>query len=372
MRGTASLLLPLLIVGTASGGASPAVAQTRQRLPLQAACPHCTISQRHLLTIGTGPDTTGLSGKARSIAVDSKGRYYVTQELPGELPRIYDSSGAFLQTLGHIGDGPGEYREPGLLAITAGDTVHVLDLLSGRHTVLDPRRRPVRSGIGPQAAQSILPLPSGQLLVNADVRDPGQIGFPVHLLDRHDRILRSFGAEAPTVGRRSGPYQRRALAAGPDGTVWLAPWLRRYELEQWTLDGRFVAGLVRDVSWFAPYEEFLPPTPNRPIQPAIDGIWFDSAGRLWVMLRVSDPRYPDGFGPARATEGVRHFPVLDNDLIADTILEVIDPLKGRVIVSQRLPHFFSIVVGPGLIARNTTMPNGLPVVDIWRVSLVEQ
>ncbi len=372
MHGVEPLLLPLLLLATITGRTSSAAAQSRRHLPLQVACPTCSIAQRRIVSLGTGPDTTGLSSKARSVAVDSKGRYYVTQELPGELPRVYDSSGAFLQTLGRIGDGPGEYREPGLLAISAADTLHVLDLLSGRHTVLDSRHRLVRSGVGPLAPNSFLALPSGQLLVNADVRDPGQIGFPVHLVDRHDRILRSFGAEAPTVGRRSGLNQRRTLAVGPNGTVWLAPWLRRYELEQWSLDGRLVARLVRDVGWFAPYDEFLPPTPRRPIQPAIDGIWLDHAGLLWVMLRVSDPNYPKGFGPAQATEGVRHFPILDNDLIADTILEVIDPTQGMVLVSQRLPHFFSIVVAPGLIARNTSTPNGLPAVDIWRVSLVRQ
>ena len=114
---------------------------------------HATIDPEPVLSIGAidGPDEV-LFGRIASVAVDGAGNFIVADGQIGEI-RIFDASGAHLQTIGGAGEGPGEFR--GLAG--AWPTAE------GAIVAVDTRlRRITRFG------------PDGELLATATFEGPGE------------------------------------------------------------------------------------------------------------------------------------------------------------------------------------------------------
>src|SRR5688572_16445804 len=64
-------------------------------------------------------------------AVDSQGRIFLLG-LNNTAPIfVFDKSGNFVKQLGRVGEGPGEYRMINSIAVTAGDTLRVVDDILG-------------------------------------------------------------------------------------------------------------------------------------------------------------------------------------------------------------------------------------------------
>ncbi len=93
-------------------------------------------------------DTNELFGDVYDIGVDSRYYIYVVDHGFGRV-QAYDSSGTFLRTIGHAGEGPGEYRSPSAVALDADDNVYVAG--QGKIVVFDMNGRYVgefRDGLG--------------------------------------------------------------------------------------------------------------------------------------------------------------------------------------------------------------------------------
>jgi outer membrane protein assembly factor BamB len=70
-----------------------------------------------------------------SITVDDSGNIYTLD--PKEIKiRVFDTKGKFLWAFGRIGQGPGEFRGPGMIKIMPDGTLLVYDVLSRRFTYL--------------------------------------------------------------------------------------------------------------------------------------------------------------------------------------------------------------------------------------------
>ena len=72
-----------------------------------------------------------------SAARQSDGKLVVVDR-GAQTVRLYDREGTFVRTLGGPGSGPGEFRDPGQLLVTAGDSVVVWDRALFRITRFDP------------------------------------------------------------------------------------------------------------------------------------------------------------------------------------------------------------------------------------------
>lgn len=74
--------------------------------------------------VGTGPGQ--LASRPLGIAVDGVGRVYVADTGNNRI-EIFDSSGAFLETFGTFGNGPGEFATPAHVAVDASGNIFVTD-----------------------------------------------------------------------------------------------------------------------------------------------------------------------------------------------------------------------------------------------------
>ena len=203
------------------------------------------------LSIGEmeGPDEL-LFGRIASIAVDDEGRVHVLDGQALKL-RVFDPTGAYIETLGGPGEGPGELRTAESVVPLADGRVAVNDQLGFRVQLYRP-------GGGESEAWSysaggvILRLRQlyadrrGRILVVAPQRSPsGRLVPQVIVFDANgpprDTLLPPGGDfEPPSVGLEL------AMGAGRARTISQPVPLtaRRY----WTLnpDGRFVSGISTD------------------------------------------------------------------------------------------------------------------------------
>jgi len=194
--------------------------------------------------------------------------------------------------------------------------------------------------------------------------DPARMGLPLHVLEPDGTIVRSFGAvEHLHVSRETDMNGFRAVAPVRDhpARVWSA---RRnaYTIEQWDTTGRHLLTIVRRPDWFEPWLEPRRSTHPEPPKPYLSEVWEDSLGRLWVWILVADPRWEAWRPGARVrTDEEQH----------DVILEIIDPVAGRLLASIRTPGPLHRMLTDGLSMTERQDESGYVFKDIWRVSIRE-
>jgi hypothetical protein len=147
------------------------------------------------------------------------------------------------------------------------------------------------------------------------------------------------------------------------------PFSHQYTLESWSADGELVTALVRRVEWFRPSEDYWLPTPERPPAPRLMGVWEDSAGLVWTIAHVGDRRWRRGLGNGIRIEGQTAYPITDQQRVYDSVLEVIDPVAGRLLASRRFSGTFDLVVQPNLLAAIREAAAGWLYLEIWSVQL---
>jgi hypothetical protein len=82
---------------------------------------------------GSGPD---LLGRIAALEVDDAGRLYVLESQSQEL-RVFDSSGAYVRTIGREGGGPGEFRQAIGMAWGPDGNLWVVDPGNSRISLID-------------------------------------------------------------------------------------------------------------------------------------------------------------------------------------------------------------------------------------------
>jgi hypothetical protein len=97
------------------------------------------------------------------------------------LLRQYDSLGAYVHTIGRVGQGPGEYESPGAIAVARDGTVLVWDRLVERLNRYSSSgeflgRSDVRANSWGGASQLLFPDSSGKVWLRAAIPDPARVG----------------------------------------------------------------------------------------------------------------------------------------------------------------------------------------------------
>ncbi|HEX6939220.1 MAG TPA: 6-bladed beta-propeller [Longimicrobiales bacterium] len=351
-------------------GVLPAIAhaQSDVRIAPEPLCKRCSVDLELVATLGSVDGPGALSGPIASIAVDSKGRFYVADYLQSYQILVYEPNGDFLGTIGRRGDGPGEYRHVVSVHIGDGDTLHIFDRMAHRYTVLGPDWNVVRTRLFPGAVMEATSTSKGEIVVSAQIRTPDRIGLPLHRFAGAGDSLISFGSENPVVRPDMRYLETRRIAPSRDGGVWSAH-EAQYHIERWGLDGKKKAGLYREVDWFPPYPKRLPLSPDNEPYPMLSDIHEDRAGRLWVAVWVPDTNWKAGLGEkVNGPEGP-YYRIVDHSRLLDTMFEVIDPRTGRLVMSQRLPQMVIAFLNDETIAGYRTDDDGIPFIDIWRVRI---
>ena len=115
-----------------------------------------TWTVERVAVVGVGPDGGSEFGSVRSVLLDARGFLYVLDPSNVQLS-AYDETGAFRQSLGRRGAGPGEYRSPYSIA-GLGDSIAVFDPSLSRISLLGPdgawlREWPTPHNTGPQTVR---------------------------------------------------------------------------------------------------------------------------------------------------------------------------------------------------------------------------
>jgi hypothetical protein len=339
-------------------------------VPDGATCPRCSIETRIIASFGEAAGVAALPGTPSHVGVDAKGRYWVVfRRYP---VMVFDSDGRFLRSVGTMGEGPGEFVRP-WRAAAAGDYM-VISEQRGRVTVFDLDFEYVRSfQLSLQIRDIALLGWPDHLLVNAGHPSPDGIRFPLHLVDLTEAppvVSLSFGPDPQGELR---DYPQRLRLGFPDGpTVWSADRLR-YRINKWNTAGQLLTTFVRQPSWFPGLSTGGPGRADTPPDPEIAGVTTDTTEQVWVFARV--PRrnwrqvwvdFAKRFGAIPS--GAREVPVGVTprpwDLLS-TVIEVIDPIQGRVIVRDEIDQYvLSVLPGAHAVIYTEPEPGFSPTLEV--------
>lgn len=338
----------------------------------QPACDSCSLSISLVATIGSATDKTLIHPFA-SVDRDTRGIYYVGRLYEPGRVGVYDKNGAFVRTIGQLGQGPGEFSDVDQVRVGLGDTLFTIDNRNRRLTVWKPNGELVRSVSMLTSVWDVVPQRSGEFAIRGQFGSPGKIGLPLHLVGVSGDIRRSFGAINPEVRVGAESVNDRIVAPGGPGLIWSA--LRnQYRVELWDTAGK----LVRSVAppgphWFTAWkiESEVPPR-YQPRQPLVVGMRI-SRNTIWllttVVARDFKPDTPKERGKERpATDGY-----FDSPKYAEYMLEAINLNTGRVIGSTRITNmivggFLSFGSDDALYSKRQRA-DGTVAVEVWRLAL---
>ena len=330
---SASLLLPVAHCTTISAWAQDTVSVSGE-----VSCRDCVIALDTVVVIG-GVDGPGLHVVTHlsRVAVDSRGRIVVVASQFPELS-VFDSTGAFIRTVGRWGEGPGEYQFITHLAAGFG-YIHVFDHLG--HTSLDHDFSVVRVDRFPGTTTGGFVADADQIVITADVPTQALVGHTLH-------ILSSSGAMTSVGGHNrlytSWTSERLSAVTGNAETAWV---LHKYpnRLTRWDLGPEPMVSKVFDrvTGEFDKHDQELwPRSYNR-------GIMLDANG-LWILWSAPDPQWT----PRKL--GRDYQPVAPRSTLTDSWLDLVDPTTGHTLARYRTDE---TLVG---------FANGSPYVILYRES----
>lgn len=309
------------------------------------------------------PEDSGASprpdaiGRECMVARTSEGAFLLSGVLGGGRIDVFDSNGVFLRTIGRGGSGPGEFGNIVRLVVGPGDTLFVMDDSNLRVQTLSPSGQFVRSFPALARYRSFALLKSGELVF---FRPPSQAQDQVY------SIVDRLGSEVGRFGATTGvplDLETGIVVPAPGGGMWTASYWK-YELSRWTSLDSAERVLTREASWFPPnapypadaFKSSLPP-------PALVHAWEDSAGRLWTYVAMPDPRWKPG-GPSRQSPDWYRYTF-------DTVVEVIDLERARLIASKRFDGRFGVVCNSPLMYTIVETPDGDTRIQVLQPVLTE-
>ncbi len=315
-------------------------------------CPDCSIDLTPVVTLR--PDSSSprpdAAGRDCLLARTETGLYLFGGTVGGGVLEVFDSTGRQLRTLGRLGAGPGEFGSLIRVVIGASDTIVAIDDSNLRVQVFSPTGGYVRSFSSPARHRSVALLESGTLVFYVPPTKEADQTFAA--VDRVGR--RAFGTGLPK-GRLD--VEAGVVAPRGDGGFWTARYWE-YLLTRHLATGEPVQQVVVDADWFPanapfpdqPFHVALPP-------PGLYHIWEESSGRLWTFTAVPDPAWSAGSPIELSPSWHRK--------TFDTVIQVLDIDRRRVLVSSRFDDRYAAMCGTKLLYKVTETPDGDTVLEVF-------
>ncbi len=121
----------------------------------------------------------GFFSQLSDVAVDDKGRVYVSDAKENNI-KVFDAAGAYLKTIGRLGQGPGEFNYPTEIEFVRG-RLYVRELWNHRVSVFDAEGVFIKSVSYDMAESSwwgMRALPDGRFIVQKEVFDFKDLNAP--------------------------------------------------------------------------------------------------------------------------------------------------------------------------------------------------
>jgi hypothetical protein len=373
--------LTLLLASVASGQQPPALARLET-----GTCRTCSVVLELVATIGKATDAELIPDYGRLTSLSDGG--FVVAAGRTTVPFLrYDRGGAFIGTLGKLGDGPGEYRWPQSVVRARGDSISIMG--QRRVTTISTLSGRGRSETVPPGLDGFFHavLADGSVIVNVSAQR--QVAFA--LLTPGSSLKKQFGpAQPPLVlprqnGRTIGDEYSNLAALAPSriAGVWAVSQWYEHHLQRLSSEGAVLVDIRRHPAWFAPYTyadideklyrlgELRAPRP-----PTIIGLGVDSIGHVFVVSRVADASWKkDPNAPPPPSPGVEYpvqklEPTGGIDRYVDGILEVYDDKSGVLLGSWRSDSPLGWLTQNGLLYTQTQDADGITTLKVYRLRVV--
>jgi hypothetical protein len=350
---------------------SSAQAPAPKVIPNEPTCPKCTIGVQNLVMLGTEDGAGTLNGKPMSVNVDSRGRYWVFEEL--EPPTVFSATGGVSQTVGRKGRGPGEFQAANN-GIVVGDSMLVFDWMERRATMVGPDLKSARTIPTGYGVSEVLVLAWPTLLVTASHREgsdpPNSSMHRFSLAGPDMQILGSFGPRG-TGGSMGNVDVQQLIGRASDG-IWSAYW-NRPQFTRWDRNGVTRLTLTRSFNWYTPEMKGSMGTPTTPPRPRTAAIHEDAEGLVWLFIHTPAPTWKEGWEarPIRYPGGGSEYPMraMGWDKLFRTYVEVIDPVQARVVSSTTINGYVFQALPDRRAALYQVDFSGIPRVQIVQLSL---
>ncbi|MBP7550560.1 MAG: hypothetical protein KA761_09770 [Gemmatimonadaceae bacterium] len=308
------------------------------------------------------PDTAVALVSPFAFQQDERDRYYFNDPFGTLGVRVFDSAGRYLRTLGRRGQAPGEFLFINAILPSRGDTLHAF---GNAHWTFAADGRHLRTQALPDlmTVSRMITLRDRKRLAVGSVNSADAYGQPFHLLGADGSIERSFGLPARASVVSAWSSQRAVAPYGPAGFI--SAKVNQYELEIWTSDGQLNRTLSRDAEWFQPWTSWNSRSDQRPPPPRLMSIAVDESGLVWTLISVADAAW----APAAATGREGGMPSTGElGRRFDSIIEVLDPVAGKIVWSGRFSQMLIALVKPGVAIENVETEEGEVVVRVWKVT----
>ncbi len=282
----------------------------------------------------------------------------MTQSRVGEVV-VFDREGRFLRAIGTEGSGPGEYSSGYRRVIaTNGDSIHIFDVPSARHTVLSPDYDVIRSiPLSTQVDPLDRWMERARWVVSVDANAPADRGWRLRVIDDSGKAIKRLGASPPDPEEQ---ILVRAVSRVSNGRIWTGGG-GRYLVELWDSAGQRQRAFSRDVGWFPAIDVTDPKWLTQYWPGTVIALQEDTEGRLWVVTVVAEEAPADARPP-----GSPNVPAAKRA----GVIEVIDIRTGRLLATTRLPwvpdRFLDDLT---LSTYRADQRTGQPYVDVWRLRL---
>ena len=308
-------------------------------VPDEPTCPKCAVTMRTVVTLGTEDGLGSLNGRPMSVNVDSRGRWWVFQEL--EPPSVFSATGVVDRMIGRKGSGPGEFQSANN-AIVVGDSMLVFDWMESRATMVGPdlkagRTMRIRQGLG----DIILLEWPALLFTHTHVEGSNPVNSSLHRfsLDGPEfQWLGSFGPRGSGGGAMGNVEVYQNIGWARNG-MW-SVYGKRPHFMRWDRNGVIQSSFTRNLDWFTGEKPVSMGTRTTPPTPRTAAIIEDSEGLVWLFIHQPSPTWREGWATAKMMNArevrSRDFSF---DRMFNTYVEVIDPAQGRVVARHTIPGY---------------------------------
>ncbi|MBM3310390.1 MAG: hypothetical protein FJY80_02665 [Candidatus Aminicenantes bacterium] len=230
------------------------------------------------------------------VAVDSAGRIYVLDTGNNRIQKL-GPDGAFLQTIGRPGQGPGDLQGPFSLDIDEQDLLYVAEARNLRLQILDPAGKLLRQvkfetfGIfRVRRLPSGLIVRGGGLNLRALREKPKKLPALLDLIDLDGKVKKSFGEamdyKDALVNSTANNYE---LDADGQGNIYISFW-HQNRVDKYALDGTPVWRADRPLNYgtevidkgFVRSDEKGTSIQSPQLNMVSMGVAADAKGRVWV------------------------------------------------------------------------------------------
>lgn len=285
---------------------------TTSLLAFAAACGGDEAPSLALVPIVVLGDTAGpgmFASEPFTVARAADGRYLVGA-YSNELVRVFDSTGAYLSSIGKLGPGPEEYSSPNLVMVDDDGAIVIMDSEMRARTELTPdlafRRR---DRLGGSALWFSELLSDGSYVLNRPVLTP----------DGGPSIL-SFARDGTPLGDYEEPVapckdpnecmwsSPRIFAGDGAGGLWAARPVAWPAVFRYDSSGNLLRQFDLDLEWFP----HAAPKAGADY-PTLSSMWVDHDGRLWLAGRSStgstDSMLPGTLGRVDVMDSITGSPI---------------------------------------------------------------